>query len=219
MSIMPRRYRKKRNRKKRKSKIPRMFPSDTQIVKLRYADSIQLDAGVGTPNAYVFRANSLFDPDYTGVGHQPLGYDEWGAFYQKYCVLGSRITVIVNTDSNSVGVNQLVSVKCSDTVGLHDYPQTAIEDPNTATRVLNGVYNGKSGLITLRKNYSCKNHFNLVDPMDSEQNVNHGSNPADPVFFVVTAWDLDGVDPPNLHCTVIIDYIAKFSEPTRLLRS
>jgi hypothetical protein len=28
----------------------------------------------------------LFDPDYSGTGHQPLGFDQWSAFYGSYTV-------------------------------------------------------------------------------------------------------------------------------------
>lgn len=38
----------------------------------------------------VFRLNSMYDPDYSGVGSQPLGYDQWTAFYQRYKVLGVK---------------------------------------------------------------------------------------------------------------------------------
>lgn len=42
----------------------------------------------------VFRGNSVYDPDYTGVGVQPYGYDEICALgYAAYCVRASKITV------------------------------------------------------------------------------------------------------------------------------
>lgn len=40
-----------------------------------------------------YRMNSIFDPDYTGVGHQPLGHDEFAYFYNRYRVLAAKIRV------------------------------------------------------------------------------------------------------------------------------
>lgn len=33
-----------------------------------------------------FRMNSCFDPDFSGVGHQPRGWDQWSAVYNQYRV-------------------------------------------------------------------------------------------------------------------------------------
>lgn len=44
----------------------------------------------------VFRGNSLYDPDFTGVGVQPYGYDQlFPALYATYTVRASSIKVMV----------------------------------------------------------------------------------------------------------------------------
>jgi len=53
---------------------------------------------------YVYSGNSLFDPDSTGIGSQPAGFDEWSAFYARYRTLGSRIVVKFTNHGTSVGV-------------------------------------------------------------------------------------------------------------------
>lgn len=37
-------------------------------------------------NVQSYRANSPYDPDYTGAGGQPVGYDAWAALYSRYYV-------------------------------------------------------------------------------------------------------------------------------------
>lgn len=50
----------------------------------------------------VFRGNSLYDPDYSGVGVQPYGYDQLcPTFYNNYFVKSSKITVYPSTLGNS----------------------------------------------------------------------------------------------------------------------
>jgi hypothetical protein len=61
----------------------------------RYGDT--LDVG----NAYIFvqemRGNSAFDPDYTGVGAQPWGFDNYAGLYAAYRCYGSSIKVTFYT--------------------------------------------------------------------------------------------------------------------------
>lgn len=68
------------------------FP-DKLRTRLRYADTISLTGGIATN---VFRLNSLYDPDLSGVGHQPCWFDQLcgtvgSAPYYKYRVLGSKL--------------------------------------------------------------------------------------------------------------------------------
>ncbi len=42
----------------------------------------------------IFRLNSCFDPDFSGAGAQPLGFDQWAAFYQRYRVLRAKATAM-----------------------------------------------------------------------------------------------------------------------------
>lgn len=56
----------------------------------------------GHSSYYAFRANSTYDPDYTGTGHQPNFRDECAATYIYYTVLAAKITVTYpNQDSDS----------------------------------------------------------------------------------------------------------------------
>lgn len=41
--------------------------------------------------SWQFRLNSLFDPDFTGTGAQPTGFDQWMALYDRYRVLATEI--------------------------------------------------------------------------------------------------------------------------------
>lgn len=56
-----------------------------QRVVLRYVEDGTLASAAAT-GLYVFNMNSLFDPNRTGTGSQPAGFDEWAAFYNRYIV-------------------------------------------------------------------------------------------------------------------------------------
>lgn len=73
----------------------------------RYCQSIEMFTANITGlvgSQYAFRLNSLFDPDITGVGHQPLGFDQMKLFYAKYVVnkVHIQIRIIFADDPNTV---------------------------------------------------------------------------------------------------------------------
>lgn len=65
---------------------------DRLVLKMKYVDNFQLIGAGGASR--VFRLNSIYDPDTSVVnGHQPLGYDQWNTFYQKYRVFKAIVTL------------------------------------------------------------------------------------------------------------------------------
>jgi hypothetical protein len=92
------------------------FP-DRIRVKLRYAELVSLASTSGVFNYYEFNGNSAYDPNRTGTGGQPAGYDDFAANYNRYRVLGSQIVV------NSHAITQ--SATSAMIIGLYPYNTTA----------------------------------------------------------------------------------------------
>jgi len=93
------------------------FPN-SKTVSLRYVDNFALNPGTAPSTAnYVFRVNNLHDPDYTGVGHQPMYFDNYKAIYSRYRVNKATITFVA-LDTHAVNVyatNQTAGTTTSDT--------------------------------------------------------------------------------------------------------
>lgn len=86
---------------------------------LTYVDTKSLTIGASSVG-HVFRLNDLYDPDLTGIGHQPAFHDEWAQIYQKYRVLACKWQVVMwpkNTD-NTISTHELRSY----TGALDNYP-------------------------------------------------------------------------------------------------
>lgn len=69
---------------------PRQVPhiwNNNYTVRLTYCDTIRKDVSYGAGTGHVFATNSIFDPDVTSTGHQPLGRDLWASMYDYYTVL------------------------------------------------------------------------------------------------------------------------------------
>jgi hypothetical protein len=79
------------------------------VVKMPYYFSTnytQTSGTLGTGNQ--FKINSIYDPDLTGAGHQPLGRDTWAGIYDYYKVLETRVEVtmtsnLYQTEFNAAG--------------------------------------------------------------------------------------------------------------------
>ncbi len=62
------------------------WPTRT-ITRLDYTDQFDIVHTSGVLSVYTFNSNGLYDPDQTGTGHQPLGFDQYAAQYNRYRVL------------------------------------------------------------------------------------------------------------------------------------
>ena len=72
------------------TKPPRSIPhcyNNNYTVRLTYVDSYLTTLHPGTAATRTFNMNSIYDPDYTGTGHQPFFRDMWASQYDYYAVL------------------------------------------------------------------------------------------------------------------------------------
>lgn len=81
-------------------RAPALAPSAI-FVKLSYATTYFPASAV--LNDRVFAGNGLFDPDITGTGHQPLGFDQWMGIYDRYRVHASSIKVTTLNKATAAG--------------------------------------------------------------------------------------------------------------------
>lgn len=82
--------------------VPHVY-TNSYTVKLTYADNFLHNVSRGFNGYRLFRMNSIYDPDYTGVGHQPLGRDLWASMYDYYAVIECHYEVhIYNAADNTV---------------------------------------------------------------------------------------------------------------------
>ncbi len=83
--------------------------------KLAYGDAFGLAAHASltsyTGSEYVFRLNSLYDPDLTGTGHQPYGFDQFAALYSRYKVDRVHIDVLFTTPGGSYDMACMCSIQ------------------------------------------------------------------------------------------------------------
>jgi hypothetical protein len=84
-----------------------LFPSSVQK-RLRYSTNITLGSTAGAVASQVYAVNGLFDPDVTGTGHQPMGFDEMMIYFNHYIVVACHMTVVAK---NASATKMTVSVR------------------------------------------------------------------------------------------------------------
>lgn len=126
----------------------RMYPlPETFRTTLVYYEQVNFSA-VTTPQLYVFRGNSPYDPDQTGTGGQPVGWDNLATFYSSVGVVASRITFkVVNGISN---VLQLAVSPVSTSTQFSSYEQMRYYGTDVKYLDLDGTTRGGSSFGTLQ---------------------------------------------------------------------
>lgn len=212
--------RRRRSRRKRFTRLTNVVPA-TKTVKLRYVDQFNLDGPLGINSTKVFRANSIFDPDFSVGGHQPLGHDQWAVFYDHYCVIGAKITAkFVSTGNIATTDACMVGILLKDNSNTIAAPTTIMEQTNSGYAVLTN--SNASQTRTIRKGYSARKFFNLKDVKDNRALVGAavGSNPSEDAYFHVYQTPLSTADDARpIRVIVTIEYIVNLSERKSLVAS
>lgn len=63
-----------------------------------------------------FRGNSIFDPDFTGVGSTASGYSNMAAVYGRYRVISAKVSVVFNATSANGSMGFIIATP-QNTVG------------------------------------------------------------------------------------------------------
>lgn len=187
--------------------------------KLLYNDNRLLACTGAASNAYVFSANGLYDPDITGAGHQPMGYDQLMALYEHYTVTNARITVSFVNESTTENAY----------VGIAMFPDSSVETVPTKM-IENGLLkrewlapNAGSSKSQCSITYSCKiaklngRPGNIVG--DDLYRGDSASNPTEQSYFHIFAYNLSTVSTCSVRFDVVIEYDAMFTEPRKLTQS
>lgn len=159
---------------------------------------------------HVFSCNGLYDPDITGVGHQPSGFDQVMALYDQYTVLKSTIRFdIFNYDAN-LAMTAGIALMDNATV-LVDYRAYIESGRSTWTAVT--PFSGSHSLQTLRHEVTVSKFMGRPKVEDEDDLSGTASaNPADQCYWHLWA-DSHGSDASAAYGLVVIDYFAVLKEP------
>lgn len=210
-------YRTKAFKPGRLNNISFGFPK-TKVVRMRYCTNEKKNLTLGRLQLQ-WRANGLFDPDATGTGHQPMGYDQWSAFYNHFIVLGSQISCTVSGSDSSETGSLAINMCLSDDQTVPNTISTLVEEGRGTTQMQGGF--NAIGTRTVRGKYSAKKFFNIKDVKDNRATLGAqgGADPSDQAIFTLTVEDPALNTTSDISVLTVIDYIVLMSEPKDLTPS
>lgn len=197
-----------------------------KIVSFVYADRAGLSATTGglAIAPVVFSLNGLFDPDVSGTGHQPRGFDQWMALFKRYKVF--KVDVELRFDT-TVDATNYKKCGCWRVVGPDQYTVTTagfltrdfIEQSNAgAIRILP---NGEESLVRFSVNVpKLCGLKGLFDPsFNDNYSGSTAGNPGNPVYLQLAHTNDTATNDTACTVGVTIRYHAVLYEATLLTES
>jgi hypothetical protein len=164
-------------------------------------------------------ASSVYDPDYTGAGHQPRGFDQIMPFYDHFVVRKSRIRAsftMTNSVCAVVGV-QLNAVTTPETSFI-DYAEQA----RCVVKVPEIPFASAGGIepCVIEMEYSPESFLGIPDPLTATKlQGTISGNPTDNAFYHVFAQDQAEASTASACVLIEIIYDVDFIEPLAVARS
>jgi hypothetical protein len=193
-----------------------LFPNRFRA-NLRYHEgAVQLNSTSGAVASYVFSANGLYDPNITGTGHQPAGFDQMMLSYEHYTVIRSRLFVTARNISGNVNPTFAVSVRAG-TTATTLYEQIVEDGACQISRLMGANIYGS--MVQVRADADIAQWQGIANVLMHEELAGSvAANPAEQTYYHLQAWDANN-DTASVRCDVTIEYEAWFTEPRSLTQS
>lgn len=196
-----------------------------KTVHLRYAQEVNLNAAISSLAIQTFVANGMYDPDFTGTGHQPSGFDQNMAFYDHYTVTHARCRVRMANVTTSNVAPAYFDVCLTDNsatfsgMAVESFLESRFAHGDTMKSV--GTERNYFGYDPWREvHFDAKKFFTTKDIIgDANYQGNTSANPTEQAFFHVVVASPGATDPANITLLCVIDYIAVLTEPTNIAAS
>lgn len=180
--------------------------------KLRYTDTVSMSVVAGALKEYAYNCNGLFDPNRSGVGHQPMFFDQYMTIYNKYKVIGSKINVKIFQGTAAIPEIQCILIVNDDNTVAPavDINQLIEWGLLNSTKMLGGYY-GPTIPQQMNSRWSLRRYFK--DKYFDDSLIGSASaNPTDESCYIIAFQALDRSSNVNLSFQVTVDYIVDFFE-------
>jgi hypothetical protein len=181
-----------------------------------------VSGGVATAGTRFFSCNGIYDPDITGTGHQPMGFDQMMLLYEQYTVMGAKISAHFIGGDGPACVGIYIN---PDTTAITN-PIQLVENGLVAVQHIDcGSGGGGTGqrdktvtkFVDIARYFSRPRGLSIVN--DPELHGTAATNPAEQAYFGICAWEYSDASAVTTYYDVLIEYDVVFSEPRKLASS
>lgn len=166
---------------------------DYFTITLPYADSFRDGGAHTTPLNYVYRLNSIWDPNKTQTGHRPMGRDAWAGVYDYYRVLRTDVKITWQNfqDDPFNGETTVVGFELTDdaTSAVTTSVNAFMEGKHNAALILPGLSTAPFNYQVQQYSYTPETWTYHVQEKGMEER-----------------WTPIGADPSNVHDLVLRAY-------------
>ena len=206
-----------------------------KLIDLPYSQFINHNCAVGVSAPQQYKVNSIFDPDLTGSGNQPLGRDTWTSIYNFYKVLETYIvltvTELTDDSTGATGNNQtpslvgwMADITANPPSNLNQWIMASMTSNTNSQQVfsnlkISDIINGrgsKTHVFTYKWDAS-QFDTSIIDNTKNEWTP-VGSDPANINYFSVVYYNpnaLSATRTINIKCD--IRYLVAFKQVNRTL--
>lgn len=192
---------------------------DRLIVRLPYVNYANLNGAAGVPLDVQFRLNSIYDPEVSvGVGQsQPLGADQWSAFYNRYRVIGANVYLMArntNTDAAYVGI-------CANNDMTALLNEAAYEQSRTQLKMVGSTAGGHD-VCVFKKYYNLANlsgRPKIAYISDDRYQAQFDADPQEQIHLHIMAQPASPSLSVSLHYSLKIMYLVELFDRKSLAQS
>jgi len=189
-----------------------LFPVRTKRMMLPYYVGFQLTSGgTAAAGSYVFSLNGMYDPDVTGTGGQPMGFDQMMTFYEHYTVHRCEVVAVIRNQNTTLFADCSLAVRADSTQVTN--VQTLMENGNAvASKLLPSPQFGSMRQLSLACDIDT---FGGVDDLQDNEDYRGGagSNPTEQTYLHVSLWNIESLTAVGAWVELRMKFHAVFTEP------
>lgn len=181
---------------------------------MKYSEAFNI--GGNGPQAQRFLLNSVYDPNSTGIGHQPYGHDTLATIYNRYRVIScSYVISAVDSAGRYVQVAALPAnenVLTLSTSEMRENPRCRyiVQAPNAHLKMLTGKVYLPSLVGRSKAQYMADDRYQSTV----------GSSPAEAAVLNIFIQDMaDGNNVLNTNLNVTLEYTVEWFDVKNLGQS